>query len=818
MSHKQSRYIPVPVESSITYEDIAIFPRPGCSAPDSIAFSPDDSVVTYLASSDGSLNRQLYAMDIATGQVRELCKPPSGTGEEDSFSLEEKLRRERARQLHTGITSYAWAEGAEGAGKILVPIGNELFVQDGLNGELKRLFDPLLLLSEEQNLSEKDTNVPPILDARISSDGRVVGFVWDRELYLVSTDCRSKPVQLTSGARGTEYTNGLADYIAQEEMDRYEGYWISKDSSKIAFQQVDESHIPKYRIMHQGSDKVGDTAQEDHHYPFAGTSNPRVRFGIVNSDGSSLQWYDLTARFGEDIYLARVKWLPDNTVVIQIQNRDQTELELVRIFPDGQRMKTMFVEKSEYWINLHNMLTPLKGSDRIIWASERSGFQHLFLYDYDGNMLRQMTDGDWMVEDIKAVDEVRGLVCLSFSLPMSDRSDMCSGVLYWDKKRMEGPTFVFGLVGRWRSEKDNSRQWDAQRHYRSQQAAVCRSVQHVHLSFPRYDSLWIPLCFPSYLLPRYSSQPRFHTFLGTSLSSHLESSSHLLLAVNVCSLKDGAVVRSIFVNKDPRLDRLSLVTPVFVDFPSFDGKVTLQAAYLRPNEEKFGPGPYPTIVAVYGGPHVQTVSNSWAVTADLRSQFLCSQGYLVVKVDNRGSSRRGLHFESQVKWNMGHLEVEDQKAGVNFFVERGLADKDRVGIYGWSYGGYMSAMALARAPETFHVAIAGAPVTHWDGYDTHYTERYMGRPQDNSEGYVQSSVMTHVDQIEGSLLLVHGLIDENVHFRHTARLINALIRSQKHYELLLFPDERHSPRSLKDRVFMEQRIHSFIQRTLGPAR
>ena len=414
MLHKQSRYIPVPVESSITYEDIAIFPRPGCSAPDSIAFSPDDSVVTYLASSDGSLNRQLYAMDIATGQVRELCKPPSGTGEEESFSLEEKLRRERARQLHTGITSYAWAEGTEGAGKILVPIGNELFVQDGLNGELKRLFDPLLLLNGEHSLSDKDANIPPILDARISSDGKVVGFVWDRELYIVSTDCKSKPVQLTSGARGTEYTNGLADYIAQEEMDRYEGYWISKDSCKVAFQQVDESHIPKYRIMHQGSDKVGEAAQEDHHYPFAGASNPRVRFGVVNSDGSSLQWYDLTARFGEDIYLARVKWLPDNSAIIQIQNRDQTELELVRIFPDRKEMKTVFVEKSEFWINLHNMLTPLKGGDKFIWASERSGFQHLFLYDYDGNMLRQLTDGDWMVEDIKAVDEVRGLV-LSFS-------------------------------------------------------------------------------------------------------------------------------------------------------------------------------------------------------------------------------------------------------------------------------------------------------------------------------------------------------------------------------------------------------------------
>mmetsp|Transcript_5547 Transcript_5547/g.10787 ORF Transcript_5547/g.10787 Transcript_5547/m.10787 type:complete len:176 (+) Transcript_5547:2-529(+) len=164
---------------------------------------------------------------------------------------------------------------------------------------------------------------------------------------------------------------------------------------------------------------------------------------------------------------------------------------------------------------------------------------------------------------------------------------------------------------------------------------------------------------------------------------------------------------------------------------------------------------------------------------------------------------------------MGDLEVQDQAAGVRWAVEQGMCDPARVGIYGWSYGGYLTAMCLARAPEVFGIGISGAPVTSWDGYDTHYTERYMGTPASNPSGYESSSVMTHVDKVEGSLLLVHGLIDENVHFRHTARLINAIISAQKHYELLLFPDERHSPRSLKDRVFMEQRIFSFIQRTLG---
>jgi dipeptidyl-peptidase-4 len=163
---------------------------------------------------------------------------------------------------------------------------------------------------------------------------------------------------------------------------------------------------------------------------------------------------------------------------------------------------------------------------------------------------------------------------------------------------------------------------------------------------------------------------------------------------------------------------------------------------------------------------------------------------------------------------MGNVEVQDQVDGVRWLVAQGLGDPARVGIYGWSYGGYMAVMCLARAPETFKVAVAGAPVTHWDGYDTHYTERYMGTPQSNPEGYRTSSVMAHVDAIQGKLLLVHGLIDENVHFRHTARLINALIRARKPYDLLLFPDERHMPRRLEDRIYMEERIRDFFVENL----
>ena len=163
---------------------------------------------------------------------------------------------------------------------------------------------------------------------------------------------------------------------------------------------------------------------------------------------------------------------------------------------------------------------------------------------------------------------------------------------------------------------------------------------------------------------------------------------------------------------------------------------------------------------------------------------------------------------------MGEIEVHDQVAGVKHVVRRGLCDPARVGMYGWSYGGYMSAMALVKAPEVFKVGIVGAPVTSWDGYDTHYTERYMGTPKGNPDGYKESSVMAHVHDLNGSMLIVHGMIDENVHFRHVGRLANALMEAGKHYELLAFPGDRHMPRSVVDRVWVEERILFFLQRCL----
>lgn len=714
--------------------DLVHFPLPGMNIPGSLAFSPDGRSLTYLFSPDGGLVRQLFAVDLATGEARRLITPPAASGDEDTLSLEETLRRERLRQRELGITRYEWSAKT---GQILLPLPDGLYVFDG-EGEALR---PLLTNPQH-----------PILDPHFSPDGQWVAFVQDAELYVVPT-AGGTPQQITGGARGTGKTNGLAEYIAQEEMGRSRGYWWSPDSQQLAFVAVDETHIPVYRIMHLGKDGLGDGAQEDHRYPFAGMPNARVRLGVVSREGGTMNWLDLGDN--EDIYLARVKWLPDGRLTAQILNREQSQLDLVAFdLASGQR-QLLLQESSDVWINLHNLFHPLKevpgqSGGGFVWGSERTGFQHLYLVGANGAMIRPLTHGDWLVDSLAGVDADHGWVYFMAS--------------------KEGPT---------------------ESH-----------LYRVSLQGGEPE--------------RLTSEPGMHSVVldvkrqrFVDVAQAVDTPPSLVLR----SLEDGRWLTAIFNQTDERVAALNLPIPDMVTLPNREG-VTLYGAIYRP-PVSFGAGPFPTIVSVYGGPHAQRVANSWLLTVDMRAQYLASQGFLVFKLDNQGSARRGLAFETPLKHNMGDVEVADQVDGVRWLVQQGLADAARVGIYGWSYGGYMAAICLARAADTFQVAVAGAPVTHWDGYDTCYTERYMGLPQTNPNGYRVSSVMHHLDKIEGHLLLVHGLIDENVHFRHTARLINGLIAARKRYDLLLFPDERHMPRKADGRLYMEEQVIEYFKKHLG---
>ncbi len=223
------------------------------------------------------------------------------------------------------------------------------------------------------------------------------------------------------------------------------------------------------------------------------------------------------------------------------------------------------------------------------------------------------------------------------------------------------------------------------------------------------------------------------------------------------------------------------------------------------------------MVLLYGGPHVQYVSEAWVMTADMNAQFLTDQGFAVWKMDNRGSSRRGHAFEAAINRNMGAVEVRDQADGVRFAAKTWPeVDGSRVGVTGSSYGGYMTLRCLTEAPDVFKAGVSVAPVTDWDGYDTCYTERYMGTPENNPGGYKASSALNAVERLKGDLLIIHGMIDENVHFRHTARLVTALIAASKPFRMLPLPEERHSSRKEEGRKYVAEQMAGFFEASLVP--
>jgi len=412
--------------------------------------------------------------------------------------------------------------------------------------------------------------------------------------------------------------------------------------------------------------------------------------------------------------------------------------------------RPLIVEESQTWVNLHDDLEFVKGTGEFTWSSERSGYRHLYLYRSDGTLAREVTHGEWPVDGVRGIDAEARLVFFAGWMDTPVERHLCRVALDGgDPVRLtREPGMHDGVVAR--------------------------------------DGRSFVDCFDS------RSQP----------------------PTCVVRQQDGT---PLWTNHAPSTIDLYLPAPELHSFQIRNG-TTLHAAVYRPPQGRHPDPPsraeegtragkrMPVIVAVYGGPHVQTVTDSWGLTVDLRAQLLAAEGFAVLKVDNRGSARRGVAFESAIHRRMGDIEVQDQMDGVRWLAGQEATDLERVGVYGWSYGGYAAAMLLLRGPELFKVGVAGAPVTSWDGYDTAYTERYMGTPATNPKGYRDGSVMTHVDRLQGKLLLVHGMLDENVHFRHTARLMQALIDAGKPFDVLLYPNERHGPRAEKDRVAMERQI------------
>ena len=699
-----------------------VFASPGLDgpAPRQVKLSPDGRYLTLLRNRADDRDRyDLWGYDIDTREWRMLVDSEKlGSGR--ALSEDEKMQRERARVGSLkGIISYQWASDGSG---VLVPLDGDLFLAK-LDGSVTRLTD-----TEGTELNPK-----------LSSKGGFVSFVRDRRLWVGPVGAEAQPV---TPQEGETIRWGEAEFVAQEEMARLQGYWWSPDDSRIVVQRTDEAAVG---IVTRAAIGAKGTKVFEQRYPAAGTDNAVVELFVMNPDGSGSVKVDLGIDL--DIYVARVDWAPDGSAIyVQRQDRAQTKIDVLKVDPVTGASQVWFTEtasRPDYWVNLSDNYRFLKDGS-LLWWSERDGFGHFFRYA--GGAWQQLTRGTSPTTTLVGVDEAAG------TFTYQATADVLTQQIYrarldgaGDPERLTDPAFT------------NTASMDS-----------AARLLYVARSSP--------------------NQPP-QSYLATPDGKQ------------VAWIEENAVTGA-----HPYAPFLpSHVTPEYGTIAAEDG-TPLHWMMIKPTME---PGKrYPVFFSHYGGPGPQMVTKGWGGAL---AQSIVDKGYIYFVLDNRGSANRGVDFEQPLYRAMGGAEVRDQKAGAEFLKSLDFVDPAKVAIYGWSYGGYMTLKQLEADPGLYAAGISGAPVTRWELYDTHYTERYMGNPRDVPEAYEKASAIPEASQISDPLLLIHGMADDNVVFENSSELISVLQESNTPFEMMLYPGYTHRVSGEKIGPHVWNSIMRFLQ-------
>lgn len=690
--------------------------------------TPDGVAVLFLRSGPRSFTNDLYEFDCRTGIERVLLTAEQILGGQDeTLSAEEKAQRERLRLATRGIARYDLSDDGK---QILVPLSGRLFVVDratGKSNEVKSL-----------------TSGYP-LDATFSPDGKKIACVRNGEIFVtdlavgwaVPTTPSPTPHerQITSGAGGT-ISNGTAEFAAQEEMDRHQGYWWSPDSQSIVYQQTDTAGMETFHIL---DPLHPESEPHEWPYPRCGGKNAAVRLGMVSVNGGATRWLDWDRE--KFPYLAKVVWEQRSPLTILVQNREQTEEVLYAVEEPGQ-LKELLRETDSAWINLAQSCPRwLKDGSGFLWLTERTGEWSLELRSRSGNLERRLTPESFGLVDLVGVDEQKGWIYVT--------------------------------------------------------ASTDPTQTHVYI---------VPL---GEGVPKQATQePGVHVFsFGKEADVYLHG----------FSLGEGTAGTRVEQAGGKVLGELKSVAEQLPFVPQMELVTVADRAYraslIRPRT--FDPTKkYPVIVYVYGGPHLAVVSRS--PRGGLLNQWLADQGFIVVSFDGRGTPRRGREWERAIKHNLIDIPLADQVSGLQALGARFKElDLTRVGITGWSFGGYFSAMATMRRPDVFKAGVAGAPVCDFRDYDTHYTERYMGLPEENKSGYEASSVLTYCKDLTVPLLIIHGTADDNVYFLHALKMTEGLFRAGKKFEFLPLAGFTHMVPDPEVTIRLNSRLANFFRDHLG---
>lgn len=595
----------------------------------------------------------------------------------------------------------------------------------------------LLRLTDDPEEEEVPTLAP--------ADHRVA-FVRDGDLFVVEAG-RGAPRALTTGGNES-LLNGKLDWVYQEELygrGNYRGYWWSPDARYVAFLQLDLRAVPEFTLL---DDRHLELRLSAVRYPRSGEPNPRVRLGLARLADGQTRWADLSAYDLADLLVVRVAWRRDGeALAVQVQNRTQTWLDLLQVDLDG-KTRRLFRETTPAWVNgLGDPWWLADGS--FLWQSERSGRRHLYLYGAEGELQRSVTEGDWEVSALLAVDEEAGWVYVTGT---------------------ESPPH--------------------QRH-----------LYRVSLRDGRRE--------------RLTEVHGVHSLAASADGKYFVDTWSNLQTPPRVELRDAeGVVRTKLAAKEPAdLQEFTLGTTEFATIPARDG-FPVPVLWVRPPDFR-ADRRYPVVIHVYGGPQSPVVMDRWGGRNFLWHHYLAGQGFLVLLCDNRSSGSAGVRETWKIHHRLGEVELRDLEDVVAHLCSLPYVDAERIGLWGWSYGGFLTAYALTHS-SLFAAGIAGAPVTDWRLYDSIYTERYMGLPDENPEGYRRSSVLEAAERLRGRLLLIHGEADDNVHPQNTRQLVDRLQKLGLQFDLMMYPGERHGIRDDWKVYHLRRMMADFFLRTLRP--
>ena len=557
--------------------------------------------------------------------------------------------------------------------------------------------------------------------AKFSPDGRQVAFVSDNDLYV--TNIASGTTKRLTVDGSADIINGTTDWVYEEELDLRDAFRWSPDSKRLAYWHFDQSAVPAFPIE---NDLPVYPLVSVLRYPKAGQPNSRVSVGVIDVATAKTTWMQTGADTG--IYIARMDWAGNDSVVIQRLPRKQNRVDVLMASAATGATRTMLTDSDSAYVDVQDQPTWIAGGRQFLWITDKSGWRQVFLYDRSGRQLRLVTTDGMDVLSVAAVDEVRGQVYVIAAAPNPTQRQLY--VASYKKNEMRRVTQEAG----------------------SHAPTIGPGA---HWAVDVYSTIASPATATVYELPGWTKRR---------------------------TITDNAALKAKIAALGPRAE--------FFRLPMSDG-TQLDAFRIVPagfdSTKK-----YPVLMYVYGGPAAPTVNDSWGGTRELWHMLLAQRGYVVVSVDNRGAAWRGRAFRKITQLHLGRHESSDQIEAAKWLGRRSWVDASRIGIWGWSYGGYMTALTTALGGDVFRMGIAVAPVTDWRNYDTIYTERLMWTPQDNKAGYDESAPQNHVAGLRARLLVVHGTGDDNVHPQNTIQFADKLEAAGKPFWMLLYPNRTHS--------------------------